>query len=111
MEVYLWLCASRLVGPSYTNLGAAAIDAILLPNMLARSNTGQHHRYKGAEWCRTGCSKNVAGNIEQDRVHGTLKAEIAGSNPARATNHKPYKGPGSARGPFVLVVCKHRVAR
>jgi hypothetical protein len=55
--------------------------------MLARNNIRQYDRYKYARINRTGCSQNVSGDIEQCVWNGSLKSEIAGSNPARAANH------------------------
>ena len=48
--------------------------AILLPNILARGNTRQYGRYNESNLRRTGCSKNVSGNIEQQERNGSLKA-------------------------------------
>ena len=45
-----------------------------MPNMLARNNTGQHHRHKGGVASRTKCSNFVSGNIE---LGGNLRSTKA----------------------------------
>ena len=49
-----------------------------------------------------GCSNNVTDDIEQDMTPRTLKAEIAGSNPARATKARHEKAPWDISGGFAF---------
>ena len=56
------------------------LAANLLPNILARDNIWQHHRQEWVTACRTGCSNNGFGKLEQDGGQCTLKAEIVGSS-------------------------------